>query len=519
MKSRLFLSLKTVCWLILWSLPVACTESAPPSKFSDNHDGTVTDKTNALMWQRCAVGQKWKDSWCSSDTGRFETAKKALESVSSSGTVNFAGHSDWRVPDSIELRSLVDEEKETYSTVDKAAFPNTPSAVFVTVDGQKEHFIAFHNDKSPSPTYAVRLVRDTKPKKYAVLLLHGMNSDYKKWGKLVNNSLGFNKKCTTIYDVKKTPEFNNIEQNVYCFQMNFGAKDRAKNAPTGLDGKMCWEHGGCKGDYSTFETLGEEVGDAVKHIKGILGDKTKIILLGHSRGGLAARAFLQSDHSDKSGVVGLITTGTPHGGSPLGRYYFYLNDNCLPESEHNGKLDRCFRDWEFVHSLLIERFGRGLDLKAPTNGFLAEASTDFIKDNPVAITKLNNNVSKLPDIKYQNIYYEGIKLGCSGFIDVYPHKFCGFDILSPLEPKVGFKASKKGRNAILNNRTIEALDGDGTVPVESQKMSVLPGFPFPNNVRAGRESQYRKWVHTTETKDITRLSNELDKMYTSLNWR
>ena len=31
-------------------------------------------------------------------------------------------------------------------------------------------------------------------------------------------------------------------------------------------------------------------------------------------------------------IKGFATTGTPHQGSPLGRFYQYMHDNCIPKS-------------------------------------------------------------------------------------------------------------------------------------------------------------------------------------------
>ena len=176
-----------------------------------------------------------------------------------------------------------------------------------------------------------------------------MNSDMATWNKLVDNKEGFNKHCTNTRagNFATTQALAN-SKGVYCFRMNFGMHDRNADAPSGLDGKTCSENNGCAGDYSTFTTLGIEVGTAIRRIKSKLGANTKIVLLGHSRGGLAARAFLQGKDPAKSNVAGLITTGTPHAGSPLGRYYFYLNDHCTPESEHSGIFDACFSDWDLL---------------------------------------------------------------------------------------------------------------------------------------------------------------------------
>jgi uncharacterized repeat protein (TIGR02543 family) len=74
----------------------------------------------------------------------------------------------------------------------------------------------------------------------------------------------------------------------------------------------------------TFEQQGWELAKIIKKVKAING-ATKVILVGHSMGGLAARAYLQGFAISQTGnVIGygadvakLITVGTPHSGSPL----------------------------------------------------------------------------------------------------------------------------------------------------------------------------------------------------------
>ena len=60
--------------------------------FIDNTDGTITDNATGLMWMQSdnSTAMKWKDA--------LEYAEGA----------EFAGHSDWRLPNAKELQSLVD---------------------------------------------------------------------------------------------------------------------------------------------------------------------------------------------------------------------------------------------------------------------------------------------------------------------------------------------------------------------------------------------------------------------------
>ncbi|MCB9557363.1 MAG: DUF1566 domain-containing protein [Deltaproteobacteria bacterium] len=60
--------------------------------FTDNGDGTITDKATGLMWEQ-------------SDNGDGVDWDQALAHCSSSAT---GGHSDWRLPNAKELQSIVD---------------------------------------------------------------------------------------------------------------------------------------------------------------------------------------------------------------------------------------------------------------------------------------------------------------------------------------------------------------------------------------------------------------------------
>ena len=63
--------------------------------FSDNHDGTITDKATGLMWSQY-------------DSGRGMDWEDALAWVQRMNTENYLGHNDWRLPNAKELQSIVD---------------------------------------------------------------------------------------------------------------------------------------------------------------------------------------------------------------------------------------------------------------------------------------------------------------------------------------------------------------------------------------------------------------------------
>jgi pimeloyl-ACP methyl ester carboxylesterase len=74
-------------------------------------------------------------------------------------------------------------------------------------------------------------------------------------------------------------------------------------------------------NQSAIFKQGKAVSDAIRHVLAVTGQK-KVILVGHSMGGLASREYLQnSDNWQADGehhVAKLLTIATPHGGSDFG---------------------------------------------------------------------------------------------------------------------------------------------------------------------------------------------------------
>lgn len=150
-------------------------------KFIDNKNGTVTFKSNGLMWQRCSVGQTWTGETCSGEakTMTWDDAMKLSN--------RFAGYNDWRLPTREELKTLVfcsDGEydsnsdwictnnlKVTHPTINSLYFPNTQSYSYwssltfssSSALSSKAWFVHFfsgnyrYGDKDDN--YSVRLVR------------------------------------------------------------------------------------------------------------------------------------------------------------------------------------------------------------------------------------------------------------------------------------------------------------------------------------------------------------------------
>lgn len=104
--------------------------SAPTERFTDNGDGTVTDKASGLMWMRCAVGQEWKGETCVGDAEDYAWAatQAAAEAINASGEHFF---SDWRVPGLRDLAMIIERECQN-PRINLTVFPNTAPAFFWT---------------------------------------------------------------------------------------------------------------------------------------------------------------------------------------------------------------------------------------------------------------------------------------------------------------------------------------------------------------------------------------------------
>ncbi len=76
-------------------------KSYPKPQYTNNSNGTVTDKRTSLMWMRCSLGQIWTGSTCSGSAKGYEWDNAKNLSTS------FAGYDDWRTPSIVELNTLV----------------------------------------------------------------------------------------------------------------------------------------------------------------------------------------------------------------------------------------------------------------------------------------------------------------------------------------------------------------------------------------------------------------------------
>ena len=128
-------------WQFWEKFGVMPTVVAPPHRYRDNGDGTVTDVKTGLQWIRCSLGQTWRDGTCIGEAEKYDwqAALDAAKALNRQG--GYAGYRDWRVPAIEGLRTLVycsSGQPKTWNdtgkscegdyehpTIDQSAFPNT----------------------------------------------------------------------------------------------------------------------------------------------------------------------------------------------------------------------------------------------------------------------------------------------------------------------------------------------------------------------------------------------------------
>ncbi len=93
------------------------------NEFIDNGDGTITDHATELMWMQEDHGEGvlWKDA------------------LSYSENMEFAGHSDWRLPDAKELESIVDYSRSPASHGSAAIDPLFSCSQIINEAGEEDY--------------------------------------------------------------------------------------------------------------------------------------------------------------------------------------------------------------------------------------------------------------------------------------------------------------------------------------------------------------------------------------------
>ena len=113
-----------------------CEYAGDPARYDVHDDGTVTDSSTGLMWQRCPVGYELDDrgtpdtadDLCVPDLS-FDLEYDWASALAVAVTDSAAGYEDWLLPNVKQLESIT-ELSCRQPTVDTDAFPDTPALPF-----------------------------------------------------------------------------------------------------------------------------------------------------------------------------------------------------------------------------------------------------------------------------------------------------------------------------------------------------------------------------------------------------
>ncbi len=368
---------------------------------------------------------------------------------------------------------------------------------------------------------------EQEQRKKATILLHGLASSSDTWNELVRQK--FNNKCTKVFNGNLSGAVTSFTSGEdYCFKVDFGAHDQRSGLKDIL-GNICPENSGCRGDYSTFETLGKEVESAVKSVLNKLGSDTDITLVGHSRGGLAASAYLGRRGYGVGNVKSVLTTGTPFKGSPLGKINSYMKTFCLPYATKVNDTRYCKQDWEarqFIKD--AEKVGEGLDIVVPSVSQLREGSAalkEIFSANRIRSMQRGTR-------DYKSLVYKGVQLGNLGrkvglVYNPFPSINGGLDYI----PSVKEFSERAEQYMIGYNPQSMAVSqhGDGIVPYKNQDIVSINAkdiertnglHPMVANVTVSFNPQNRTSIgynknvlHVQEPKQVNDLSAILDGMW------
>lgn len=139
----------------------ACDPAEPPKKPTSQYvlqGATAYDKASNLTWQRCSVGQTWKDgAGCTGEVKVFTWPKTKEQE-----------HDGWRLPTEAEIETLL--SPTCTPTINEEVFPNmnmkdlyywsgTGSGAYASYANFTKGFVS--TDAADEP-YAIRLVRSGK---------------------------------------------------------------------------------------------------------------------------------------------------------------------------------------------------------------------------------------------------------------------------------------------------------------------------------------------------------------------
>ena len=154
-----------------WLAGLLCALALPAwAAFTDNGDGTITDSTTGLVWDKCSRGQVWDNTTppgTCTGAASTHTWAAALAQAIAANAASHRGQADWRLPNRTELESLVKIDANN-PAIDSTHFPATHHTWYWTSTTYAPNpalawIVLFNNGNthafSKTGTSPVRLVR------------------------------------------------------------------------------------------------------------------------------------------------------------------------------------------------------------------------------------------------------------------------------------------------------------------------------------------------------------------------
>jgi len=205
--------------------------------------------------------------------------------------------------------------------------------IFIT-DSVKLHYKNLEKKVGENPIYDV--IPNNKTIKagsqsnnhlaYPILFVHGLSGDSKTWenmGDFLENAVGQTMSLRFSLNYDWNLSTSDMDEDVASFiPNNLGSYNLYKIDFNCKYDNTCYYGGSTSSKYSNQSGItkqGKAIGMAVDAILEATG-KNKVILIGHSMGGLAIREYMQNDiHwlDNTHNIAKLITVGTPHSGADI----------------------------------------------------------------------------------------------------------------------------------------------------------------------------------------------------------
>lgn len=247
---------------------------------------------------------------------------------------------------------------------------------------------------------------------YPIIFIHGLDSDCKVWGNTVNTDLMYNSLLSYGLTYGGRFDFNlnddnsnstsnklfyptpgaDISQwsttlvNADYYFLNFAVGSDGSFAPSNISPLNVLSN------EAAIVKQGVALSRAIQQVMNITG-RDKVVLMGHSMGGLCAREYLQNpqnwtEPNINHHVAKLITTGTPHGG--------YTGANFIATGINSSS--EAYRDLRTDYS----NSNRGVFLSGGIESTNNIGTSYF--NNDINCNGINNDGSNIQGLNQKNLY-------------------------------------------------------------------------------------------------------------------